>query len=462
VDLQEYLRIITKQWWLLALGCLLGFAVSLALGLSTARTYTAGAQIFVATAGAGDVAQLAQGNVFTEARVQSYVSIADSPAVTDAVVSQLRLPMSSAQLARQISAAAPQNTVLINIRVTSGSAAQAALLANAVAVRFTTVVADLEDTSNSGRSPVKLTVTHPATTPTSPTSPRLALDIGLGLLVGLAAGFGLAVLRRSLSSSVNSAVDLEAAADAPVLTVVGFDKRIAEEPVSFRADPHGPRAEAFRQLRTNMQFINVDRRPRTIAVTSCLPEEGKSLVALNLAVALAEAGFAVCLVEADLRRPTLAGTLGLVGEVGLTTLLIGSAGLAEVTQRAGNLSVVTSGPIPPNPSELLISEQARTVLAEIAAGYDYTIIDTAPLLPVADAAEVAALADATILVARSGRTTRGQVARGVEVLARVNERLVGCILNMARGRPTDSYLYSYGRAYRPAPGHSRVGTPTRA
>src|SRR5437764_759091 len=175
VDLQEYLRIIAKQWWLILLAGLLGLAVSLGFALSTAKVYTAGAQIFVATASATDVLQLAQGNTFTEARVQSYVSIADSPAVTDPVVRELGLGISSAQLARQISASAPENTVLINIRVRSGSPEEAARLANAVATRFTRVVADLEDTARSGRSPVKLTVTHPATPPVGPTSPRLSL-----------------------------------------------------------------------------------------------------------------------------------------------------------------------------------------------------------------------------------------------------------------------------------------------
>jgi capsular exopolysaccharide synthesis family protein len=463
VGLQEYLRIVAKQWWLILLVGVLGLLVALGVGLSSDKVYTAQAQIFVATASAIDVQQLAQGNTFTEARVQSYVSIADSPAVTTSVIRDLGLSMTPAQLGRQISAAAPENTVLINIRVRSGSPEEAARVANAVAVRFTRVVADLEDTARSGRSPVKLTVTHPANPPLTPTSPRLKLDIALGLLLGLAAGFGSAVLRKTLNSSIGSPEDLEQMAGAPVLTVVGFDRRAGDEPISFRADRHGPRAVAFRQLRTNLQFINIDQRPRTIAVTSCLPAEGKSLTALNLAAALAEAGFSVCLVEADLRRPTVATTLGLIRDVGLTTVLIGRATVEQVIQRAGhNLTVITSGPIPPNPTELLISEQARMVLADIADRADYTIIDTAPLLPVADAAEVAALADATILVVRAGKTTRSQVTRAIEVLARVNQRPVGCILNMARARGGDSYLYAYDYTYRPSREKTHAQTPTHA
>ncbi len=460
VDLQEYLRIVVRQWWLILLAGVLGLAVALGVGLSSDKVYTADAQIFVATASATDVLQLAQGNTFTEARVQSYVSIADSPAVTGVVVRDLGLSITSAQLASQISASAPADTVLIDIRVRSGSPGEAARLANAVATRFTRVVADLEDTSRSGRSPVKLTVTHPATAPTVPTSPRIKLNIVVGLLLGLAIGFGLAVARQTLNSSVGSPEDLEQVAGVPVLTVVGYDKRAGYEPISFRADRHGPRAEAFRQLRTNLQFVNIDKRPRTIAVTSSLPAEGKSITALNLAAALAEAGFSVCLLEADLRRPTVATTLGLVRDVGLTTVLIGRATVEQVIQHAGhNLTVITSGAIPPNPSELLVSEQARAVLADITTRADYTIIDTAPLLPVADAAEIAALADATLLVVRAGKTTRGQVTRAIEVLARVNQRPVGGILNMARARGADSYLYTHEYAYRPTRENFRARTP---
>jgi capsular exopolysaccharide synthesis family protein len=463
VDLQEYLRIVAKQWWLILLAGALGLAAALALALSSTKVYTANAQIFVANDSATDLGQLVQGNAFSEARVHSYVSIADSPAVTDVVVRDLGLSITPAQLASQISASAPENTVLIDIRVRSGSPQEAARLTNAVASRFARVVADMEDTSRSGRSPVRLTVTHPAIPPLSPTSPRVRLDIALGLLLGLAAGFGLAVVRKTLNSSVGSPEDLEQVAGAPVLTVVGYDKRAGFEPIAFRADRHGPRAEAFRQLRTNLQFINIDRRPRTIAVTSCLPAEGKSMTALNLAASLAEAGFSVCLVEADLRRPTVATTLGLIRDVGLTTVLIGRASVEQVIQRAGqNLTVITSGPIPPNPSELLVSEQARVVLADIADRADYTVIDTAPLLPVADAAEIAALADATLLVVRSGKTTRSQVTRAVEVLARVNERPVGCILNMARTRGADGYLYTYDYTYRPSRENFPATTPTRA
>ena len=265
------------------------------------------------------------------------------------------------------------------------------------------------------------------------------------------------MLRDVLDNTVKGPQDFEELG-VPVLGLVPFDKRTAKTPVAFRGDPHSSRSEAYRQLRTNMQFINVDNAPRVIAITSAVPGEGKTITAINLAAALAEAGYRVCLIEADLRRPTIAKTLGLVSDVGFTTALIGKTPVESVLQNAGrNLAVLTCGPVPPNPSELLLSAQAKTIIQQLAAKVDFTIIDTAPLLPVADGAEVAALADATLVVHHAGKTTKDQVARSVEALAKVGERPVGAVLNMmTRSRGNYDYGYGYYYAYRPDRSRAKV------
>ena len=234
-------------------------------------------------------------------------------------------------------------------------------------------------------------------------------------------------------------------------------------PISFRADAHGSRAEGFRQLRTNLQFVDIDKPPKIIAVTSALPKEGKSSTAMNLATALAESGQQVCLIEADLRKPSIAQALGLVGDVGLTSVLIGKTSLDAVLQNAGmNLAVVTSGPIPPNPSELISSEAFRHTLQEAAARADVVIVDTAPLLPVADGAQIAALADATLLVVRAGKTTRDQIRQAVESLGRVDVVPVGAVLSMAQRRRGSDYPYYYAE-YRPRPtSHSSDGSSSNS
>ncbi len=451
MELREYLRVLRKGWPLVLAFVAIGLLVGIGVTASTAKVYQANVQIFVATSAGATSTELSAGNNFTSDRVQSYTSIANSPAVAVPVIKHLGLRLSTARLTGAISADAPQNKVLINLHVTDHDPVQAARIANAVAAQFSTVVEDTEQTDAAGKPVVKLTVIHPATVPVSPIKPSKTINIGLGFALGLLLGIAIVVLRDVLDNTVKGPEDFEALG-VPVLGVVPLDKRTSRSPVAFRGDPHSARSEAYRQLRTNLQFVDVDNPPRIIAVTSAVSGEGKSITAINLAVALAETGARVLLIGADLRKPTIADSLGLIGSVGLTTVLIGRAPLDSVLQEAGrNLVVLTSGPVPPNPSELLISSHAREVIHQAASRFDFTIIDTAPLLPVTDGAQIAVIADATLIVARSGRTTREQAARCVEALGKVGERPVGVILNMvsrSRGGYGGEYGYYYAD-YRP-------------
>jgi capsular exopolysaccharide synthesis family protein len=454
VDVREFLRILRKGWPVILGFIVLGSALGVAATLATKKVYQADVQVFVATSNAGTGVDLNQGNAFTQNQVQSYTSIATSPAVTGPVIKKLHLSLSKEGLASKITADAPATKVLINLHVTDHDPVQSAELANALAAQFNAVVQRTEQTDAGGRPVVKLTVIHPATVPSTPIKPSPVLNIGIGFVLGLLVGMGFVILRDVLDNTVRGPEDFEALG-VPVLGMVPFDKQTAKTPVAFRDDPHSIRSEAYRQLRTNLQFINVDNAPRVIAVTSGVPGEGKSTTAINLAAALAEAGYRVCLVEADLRRPTIAKSLGLSGDVGFTTVLVGKLPIEQALQNAGrNLAVLTSGPIPPNPSELLISEQATAIIRQIAARVDYTIIDTAPLLPVADGAEVAAIADATLVVHHAGKSTRDQAARSVQALEKVGERPVGVILNMVT-RTRGSYDYDYGYYYTYRPDRSR-------
>ncbi len=334
--------------------------------------------------------------------------------------------------------------MLVNLHVTDTNPRTAALLANDVATQFSAFVQQAALTDANGKPVVRLTVIHPAQIPGAPITPNKILNIGLGFVVGLLIGIGIVVLRDVLDNTVKSPRDYEDAG-VPAMGVVPFDKRTASEPIAFRVDGTSARSEAYRQIRTNLQFVDVDNPPRIISVTSAMPAEGKSTTALNLAAALAEAGSRVCLIEADLRRPSLAKSLGLVGDVGFTTALIGKTPVEDVLQNAGqNLAVLTSGPIPPNPSELLITEHARAIIQRVASHVDFVVIDTPPLLPVTDGATVATLADATLIVARAGRTTHEQANRSIEALDKVGRHPVGVVMNMVtRGRGGYSYEYGY-------------------
>lgn len=457
MDLRDYVRILRKSWALILAFVVVGVGAGVALTLATTKVYQASAQLFVYVP--GSAADNLGGNAtYAQQQVQSLTTFATNNSVVKSALRSARQQnanvvgtLTQQEFQDNVTADAPLNKTLINVHVTDTEPARAAVLANSLADYMSTYLPNEVLKDAQGRSVITVKVAHPATVPSSPVKPNKILNIGLGLVVGLLIGVGVAVLREVLDNTVKGAGDFEEM-NVPVLGLVPFDKRTPRSPVAFRSDPHSGRSEAYRQLRTNLQFVDVDNPPRIIAVTSAIPGEGKTTTAVNLAAALAETGARVCLVEADLRRPSIAKILGLVGDVGFTTVVIGKAPVETVLQNAGrNLAVLTSGPIPPNPSELLISRHARTVIAELSRNVDFTIIDTPPLLPVTDGAEVATMADATLVVHHASKTTRDQAMRSVQALDKVGRHPVGVILNMitrAAGKYDYEYAY-YEYPYRP-------------
>ena len=289
----------------------------------------------------------------------------------------------------------------------------------------------------------------PAEVPGSPISPRTRLNLLLGLLLGGLIGVGIAVLRHTLDTSVKSSEALEEAADSTPLGTVIYDPDAGASPlVTLRGTP---RAEAFRTIRTNLQYVDVDNPPRSVVVTSSLPGEGKSTTACNLAIAVAQAGAKVLLLEADLRRPKVAEYLGVDGSRGLTDVLIGKAPLDStiIHWNRGMMDFLPAGAIPPNPSELLGSRHMADLLKYLRSRYNVVIIDAPPLLPVTDAAILATVVDGAILVAKYGSTTSEQVADSADALRQVNARILGTVLNFApvRRRKKYGYGYEYGYGY---------------
>ncbi|MEU2268478.1 polysaccharide biosynthesis tyrosine autokinase [Streptomyces olindensis] len=465
MDLRGFLKALARRWPTAVVCLVIGVgAACSATGLST-PVYEARTQLFVATRNSEDMVQLTQGQSFSQARVQSYASIVTTSQVTQPVVRALRLRTTPEELASRISAEAPLNTVLINISVRDTVPERAAAIANTVARRFTYVVEQLETPPSPTPprqtddrrppppvSPVSLGITEKAATPSAPVSPRPLLNLAVGVLGGLLVGAGLVILRETLDTTLKTSRALAEFSGLPGLGSIPYDKQAPKRPLVTTAGQHSPRAEAFRKLRTNLQFAQVDDRPRIIMVTSSVPGEGKTNTAANLALSLAEAGTSTCLVDCDLRRPCVAKTFGLVQDAGLTTVLIGQARVGDVIQQADDrLAVLASGPKPPNPTELLASTRMSELLHELASTYEVVITDTAPLLPVADTLGLAPLAQGTLLVVRASRTNRDQVRASVEALERVGSRVLGTVFSMApapKGADYDAYR-GYGEL--PAP-----------
>jgi capsular exopolysaccharide family len=460
LDLHGFLKALARRWPTVVVCLVLGVGAALTATKLSTPVYEARTQLFVATPTGDDTAQLNQGQTFSQARVQSYAAIVTTRQVTGPVVKELGLRITPEELASRITAQAPINTVLIDITVQDTAPKRAARIANAVAHRFGAVVERLEtpkrapdsERSGTGRtgdgvasaSPVSLGVTQEAVAPVGPVSPRPLLNLAAGVLGGLLLGAGVAVLRETLDTTLKTSEALGEFTALPGLGTIPFDRNAPRQPL-VSADGHSKRAEAFRKLRANLQFSQVDDPPRIIVVTSSVPGEGKTNTAANLALSLAEAGVSTCLVDADLRRPCMAPAFGLVQDAGLTTVLIGQAHIKDVMQQAGGrLSVLASGAVPPNPTELLASARMKEVLRELADTYEVVIVDTAPLLPVADTVGLASLAQGALLVVRAARTSRDQVRTAAESLDRVGVRVLGTVFSMAPV-PKGGRYGTYGR-----------------
>lgn len=445
LELKDYLRVLRRNWIVIVTTVLIGILVSGAASLLVKPKYMSETKLFVALQNSASAAELQQGNVFTQARVQSYVKTVTTPAVLQPVIDSLGLDKTPDSLAGSISATSDPNTVLISISVTDESPVQAAAIAQAVGGSLVNTVDTLEKPARGDVSPVKLSIVTPASAPASPVSPNVRLNIALGFLGGLVVGLGLAALRAVLDTRIRGEADLRRVTDAAVLGGISYDSEAAKNPLLTMAAPQSPRSESFRQLRTNLQFAHVSHDSKTILMTSSLPGEGKSTTATNLAISLAQAGQTVALVDADLRRPMISEYLGLERGAGLTTALLGQTDLNDLLQPWGddNLYVLTSGQVPPNPSELLGSERMRQLILRLEAAFDAVIIDAPPLLPVTDAAVLAQQVGGVVVVVGSQKVRTTDLEKSLSALDMVQADLLGVVLNRLPSKGPDAYAYTY-------------------
>ena len=424
------------------------------------KVYEATTQLFVSTSGSSDSSALLSGSNFTQERVVSYADVITTPTVLDPVIKTLQLNTTAATLGAQITATVPLNTVMIQVAVQNTNPRVAAGVADAVGKQFTSTVADLESVSTGQSSPVKVTVVSAPTVPTTPVSPKPTRNLALGVVLGLLLGLGLALLRDLLDTTIKNEKDCAEVTDATVIGGIAFDPDAAKTPLLVQADPHSPRAEAFRTLRTNLRFVDAANHPRSIVFTSSVPNEGKTTTTANLAITMAAGGARICVVEGDLRRPRLLDYMGMDGSLGLTNVLIGQAELGDVLQQfaESNVYVLGSGSVPPNPSELLGSAAMIETLRELESRFDVVIIDTPPLLPVTDAAVLSTIAGGTVVVVGAGRVDRDHLARSLQSLETVKGRVLGLVLNLIPTKGTDRY-YSYRDGYAPESQHQKSPRP---
>ncbi|MFY9691975.1 MAG: polysaccharide biosynthesis tyrosine autokinase, partial [Candidatus Acidiferrales bacterium] len=335
-----------------------------------------------------------------------------------------------------------------------------------------------EATITAGLRSSNIRIVDPALVPTSPSRPQKARNILLALLVGLVGGIGLAIFREYLDNTVKSPDDIETLTGLPSLAVVpslpgvngsgGRFSRLSKEASQAAGGPRvellsyvQPKSqisEAFRALRTSLLLSQAEHPPQVILVTSALPREGKTTAAANLAVTFAQLGDRTLLVDSDMRKPGIRRAMNLTTakDGGLSSYLAGVSTLDEVTfphPAISNLAVLTTGPVPPSPADLLSSHRMRDGIAELRRRYKFIVIDSPPIMAATDAVILSALTDGVLLVVRSGQTPKEAFTRARDLLAAVKCRLLGVVLNAVDSNAPDYYYayryypYAYGYGY---------------
>lgn len=307
--------------------------------------------------------------------------------------------------------------------------------------------ANLSATLSSG-SNLFLTILAPAQEPTTPISPNIPQNVLFAVIAGLALAGGAVLLLEYLDDTIKDPDDAQRVLNLSTLGAITHiaNVRDSADTLVTLKHPRSPIAEAYRVLRTNLRFSGIENPSGALLVTSSGPGEGKTTTAANLAVALAQGGKRVILIDTDLRRPTLHKVFGLPNAVGLSNMFLEDAtALESILQSTAieGLSVITSGPLPPNPAEVLDSKQMSKILTNLRAQADMLILDSPPALAVADASILGSRCSGAVLVVDAGRTRTDLTRRAVETLQKTNVKVLGVVLNKLSTRRASGYYYYY-------------------
>jgi capsular exopolysaccharide synthesis family protein len=444
MDLRTYLHAVRRRWWVVLTTVVVALGIG---GFATVRAepqYATTVTFFVTTPSQG-VIDAYQGGLFLQQRVKSYVDLLTSDRLAQSIVADQQVGLTADEVRARISAVVESDTVLLQATVTDNDQARSLKLTESLAARFIELVQKIETPPGAKVPTVKMEVVGGPRLNPNPVSPNPTRNLALAGLLGLLLGIGASILRELIDITIRDGAVLQRVTSSAFLGEVPFDGDAKSSPLIVGDAGRSARAEALRKLRTNLRFVDVQEQARVIAVTSASQGEGKTTMCCNLAIAFAEAGSRVLLVDADLRRPKVAQYLGLETEVGLTDVLIGEVAVEDVMQPWGDKSllVLAAGSVPPNPSELLGSKGMGELLVSVREWADIVIIDTAPLLSVTDGVVIAVQADGALLVSQHGRTSRAQAAAGAQALRAVAARLLGCVLNMAKTPKADAYYEAY-------------------
>jgi capsular exopolysaccharide synthesis family protein len=455
MELSDYLRILRAHWLGVLALVVCGVVAAGLYSTSQPKVYEAHATGFVSSGKDADPADASISNSLAQSRVASYVAIATSTATAERVLADpsiqgLGLPTDAGALSGDISVSQPLDTVLIDISARASTPQTAATLANAWVKALSKEVEKVDGKPQPGSSGLRMRAYGSAQLPGAPVLPRTKLNLAIGLLLGALLGVAYALIRNQLDRRLRSSEEVEKTFHVPVIGKIpqtSAARRTGGQLTLAVTSPSdgGGAAESFRKLRTNLAYMDVDNPPRVIVVTSPKQGDGKSTVAANLAAAVAVGGQRVILIDGDLRRPTVADSLGMVDGAGLTDILVGRVKPSEVIQdhpELTGLRVLASGAIPPNPSELLGSHAMQVLLKDLAQDA-MVIIDAPPLLPVTDAAVLTQSADGAMMVISHGGTLDTELASSLHHISQVHGRTLGIVFNRMRKGAAGGYYGDY-------------------
>ncbi|MEY9954276.1 polysaccharide biosynthesis tyrosine autokinase [Leifsonia sp. EB34] len=466
MDLHQYLTAIRKRWITIVALTLIGGALGFAISSQITPIYRSSSSVFISARQGDNTSELLQGSTFAQNVVQSYAALATTDSVLRPAMDAVGYTGNIGAFSSKITADTPINTVIINISADDPDPAMAQKIAGAVTTSLSRAISAIAPVTTSHQPAITTSVIAPATLPKVPISPNRTLAIILGAGAGLALGLIYAVTRQLLDTRVRTSQDIQNVAELPVLGRIPRGRR-RTDPLAVLASPASAEAEAYRGLVSNLEFADLDRSIRVVVVSSPSVDDGKSTVSINLALAMAERVGRVLLVDADLRRPSVAGLCQIEGSVGLTSVLVGRASLSEAVQQWGapNLDVLASGTIPSNPSQLLSSTAFSDLVRTMAAEYDFVVFDSVPLLTVTDTLPLARLTDGALITVRYNGTHRHDLQLALESLQRVNAPVLGAVLNFvpaAPRSPYNAYVTPAANVSRSTSAARRAGTSARA
>ena len=458
----EFFRTTRANLWLLIIGIVVGAAAGFGYASLQPKVYAASSSGYV-TVGESGTVDVLSGSTAAKERARSYAAIVSSEAVAQKIKqNNPELSMTTGQIRGSLTATAGENAALITVNAKASSPKNAQLLANSALQATADYIKEIEQNpgnaqalvngdnavvSPTGGNTVRVIPLNNASVNPPLVAPNYKQNVLIGAGTGLVLVYAAIFLRRALDQRIRTRDDAIKATNSNILGVLPVSDDLAEENIVHASNDDHIAHESIRQLRTNLRFVNIDNPPSSFIVTSAVPGEGKSTVSLAVARSMASSGQPVILIDADLRRPTVAKKLHINAKIGLTQVLAGQVDIAEAVHQVedSKLFVLPAGRIPPNPSELLGSDKMRQLIEELSKEF-LVIVDAPPLLPVTDASLLSHAVDGVIMVGTVGKSHREQMTEAVAVLERVNSHLFGVVLNKAPRKGLGNSYYGFGYA----------------